>query len=59
MGLKEEFISYCEMQRNADEMLKQYSSNSDKVILAFEKANIMKRSLMDKLEAIDENSNSK
>ena len=54
MGLKEEFISYCEWQRTADELLKAHSPSSNSVIQAFEKANTMKKSIMDKLEAIDE-----
>ena len=59
MGLKEQFISYCEYQRAADEVLRTRGGYVDEVVEAFEKANRMKRSLMDKLEAIDENSNSK
>ena len=54
MGLKEEFISYCEYQRTADELLRHLSPSSNSVIQAFEKANTMKKSIMDKLEAIDE-----
>jgi len=54
MGLKEEFISYCEWQRTADELLRSQPSSSNSVIQAFEKANTMKKSIMDKLEAIDE-----
>ena len=53
MGLKEEFISYCEHQRTADELLKHQSPTSNSVIQAFEKANIIKSSLIKKLEAID------
>ena len=54
MGLKEEFISYCEYQKAADELLRFQSPSSNSVIQAFEKANTMKKSIMDKLEAIDE-----
>jgi uncharacterized lipoprotein NlpE involved in copper resistance len=54
MGLKEEFISYCEWQRTADELLRSQSPSSNSVIQAFKKANTMKKSIMDKLEAIDE-----
>lgn len=57
MGLKEEFISYCEYQRAADEVLRTSGGYVDEVVAAFEKANSMKKSLMDKLEAIDETSN--
>jgi hypothetical protein len=54
MGLKEEFLSYCEYQRTADEVLRTRGGYVDEVVEAFEKANTMKKSIMDKLEAIDE-----
>lgn len=57
MGLKEEFISYCEHQRVADELLKYKSPNSNSVIQAFERANAIKISLIKKLEAIDAHRN--
>ena len=59
MGLKEDFLKYCEYQRVADEVLRTRGGYVDEVVEAFEEANSMKKSLMDKLEAIDENSNSK
>ena len=59
MGLKEEFVKYCEIQRAADELLRSKSPNENSVVEAFTAANNMKRSLLDKLEAVDENSNSK
>ena len=53
MSLKNEFVIFCECQRNADELLRSSSPQEDHVIKAFEKANEMKRSLIVKLEAID------
>ena len=59
MGLKEQFLMYCEYQKVADDALRANTANENTVIEAFEKANSMKKSLMDKLEAVDENSNFK
>lgn len=59
MRLKDCFISYCELQRAADEAFRAYGPNDNQVVKMFETANDMKRFLLNQLEEIDENRNFK
>lgn len=54
MGLKENFIMFCELSKVANEMKNRMGSDHPDTIKAYDKANKIKRAI---LEGIDETSN--
>lgn len=54
MGLKEKFIMFCELSKSANEVKEYKGSDHPDTIKAYEKANNMKREI---LEGIDEDRN--
>ena len=50
MPLKEKFLSYVEMQRSANDCKDAYGIESEKTKEAYEKANQLKREILDALE---------
>jgi len=53
MKLKYLFLNYTELQLAAEHALRTFGETSDEVIEAFEKANDLKRQLLNELEKID------
>ena len=54
VGLKENFIAFCEYQRTAYEYLNTYGSNNQKTIAAFNNANQRKREVLNIIDSIEE-----
>jgi len=55
MPLKEKFLRYCEMQRSANESKIIIGHNSPQTIEAYEKANDMKREVLEMIEKYESN----
>ena len=53
MGLKETFISYTELQRSARNMKEAYGSQDTRTIKAYEKANEVKRLVLDIIDDLE------
>lgn len=53
MPLKEQFLSYVELQRNASAVREIYGSTHPKTNEAYQRANNAKRNLMHELEEVD------
>ena len=53
MGLKEKFLSYVEMQRNANDHRNAYGPDDIRTVEAYQKANEMKRKFINELEELE------
>ena len=53
MPLKEKFLSYVEMQRNANSHKEAYGPDDIRTVEAYQKANDMKRKFMNELEELE------
>jgi len=53
MTLRDKFISYTEMNRNAEELLRTNGPNDNRVIEAFHKANQCKADLLTRMDDIE------
>ena len=53
MSLKEKFLVYVELQRNANDIKNSKGSSHNDSIAAYEKANIVKREILNALDDIE------
>lgn len=53
MSLRDKFLSYTEVERSAEEMLKALGPGDQQTIYAFEKANKMKREILNRIEELE------
>jgi len=53
MGLKEQFLSFVEYYRSAEELLHRKGPNDNETIKTFEKTNNLKRDILNQLEALE------
>lgn len=51
--IKDKFLVYCEMQRNARSMREAYGPEDKRTIAAYEKANEQKRKVLDAIEVLE------
>ena len=54
MGLKEKFLSYVEKQRSARNYREVYGSTDPRTTLAYEKANELKREVLNMIASAEE-----
>ena len=54
MGLKEQFIYYCELQRSARDYRDRLGTNDDRTKLVYDKANVAKREVLRMIEELEE-----
>ena len=52
-NLKDKFLTYCELQRNANAIRHEKGINDSNTIEAYEKANKKKREVLDLMDKID------
>lgn len=53
MAIKEMFLNYVELQRNARSILLAYGPEDQRTIEAYEKANNQKRKVLNKIEELN------
>lgn len=53
MSLKDRFLIYVELQRNARSILLAYGPDDSRVIAAYEKANEQKRKVLTEIEELE------
>lgn len=53
MALKEKFLSYVELQRNANAMRESNGADDPKTVDAYQKANEVKRTVLDMIEKLE------
>lgn len=53
MGLKEKFITYCELQRSARNYRERLGSENKQTIEAYDKANAAKREVLNMIEQLE------
>ena len=53
MGLKEKFITYCELQRSARDYRERLGVDDKQTIEAYYKANAAKREVLDMIEELE------
>ena len=53
MPLKEQFLSYVEMQRSANAYKEAYGANDPRTVDAYQKANEMKKKVMNDIEELE------
>jgi len=53
MGLKEKFISYCELQRSARNYRERLGADDKQTISAYDKANAAKREVLNMIEELE------
>ena len=53
MALKETFLSYVELQRNANSMRESHGADDPKTVDAYQRANEVKRTVLDMIDSLE------